>query len=64
MHTYDSLDLLQDAGFVYLQKSKKSVVVGIICSIHWVNYNVWFGHASMISMCVTDNVQLHKVNLI
>jgi hypothetical protein len=60
---YDSLDSVQDAVFVYLQKSKKPVVVGIICSIHWVNYNFWFGHAGMISVHVTDNALLHEVNL-
>jgi len=35
---YDSLVSMQESVFVYLQKSKKPMVVGIISSIHWVNY--------------------------
>jgi len=38
MHLYDSLVSMQESIFVYLQKSKKAMVVGIISSIHWVNY--------------------------
>jgi len=39
---YDSLVSVQESVFVYLQKSKKPVVVGIICSIHGVNCKFQF----------------------
>lgn len=64
MHMYDSLDSVQNSVFVYLQKANTHLMGGITCSIHWVNYKFWFGHASMISMHVTDNLLLHEVNLI
>jgi len=39
---YYSLVSVQESVFVYMQKSKKSMVVGIICSIHGLSYKFQF----------------------